>query len=404
MQPIDRLAETLQQLQGADSEALDAARSALDQLATDPGVTSAVLAFTARTVQLLERMRSEARDAAVDDLARLRAEVSRFRADAASGAGEEARFVARRDIAENIERTERALLNITSPRPGDDRLDTVFRNILTIRSAARATGLTTVADLATSVESLLDAARRRDIVLARQHLDLALEACDVMLALLHDDGSVDAPSVQSVRGLLGAIRHASAGGDLRTTASAVADGVARIGQVLIDLGVADADRVNEALSAQRSGVHVLAERLRHAGLENAEAIEAQLLQGGPLAVAIERMITRLDVIDADRLHDAVEQARASGRRLGELLDLDDADLVQVMREQRRRRRAARGGLPPARPALESTTGGDTNAATERPEVATASTVRVSAARVDALTLAIDALDATFESLAADPAF
>jgi two-component system chemotaxis sensor kinase CheA len=81
---------------------------------------------------------------------------------------------------EHIHNAETLLLELETQPANPDNLNSIFRACHTVKGVAGFLGLTDVAALSHSMENLMDMARKGDLALGPEHIDLLLESMDVL--------------------------------------------------------------------------------------------------------------------------------------------------------------------------------------------------------------------------------
>lgn len=117
-------------------------------------------------------------------------------------------------VAENLEHiqlAERALLDLESNPNAVGGIDTVFRAFHTIKGTSGVLGFPSIQDLAHLGENLLDDIRKGRVQLSGGLIDLALESCDVLKAMIHGIETIQpGAEIPQPAGLAGFIRRLGA--------------------------------------------------------------------------------------------------------------------------------------------------------------------------------------------------
>lgn len=214
-------------------------------------------------------------------------------------------FVA--EAMEHLDNSDAHLLTLETDAKDDEALNAVFRAFHTIKGVAGFLELPNIQKLAHESENLLDRARKGQLELSGEPMDLAFEAVDVMKRMVNrvaaalQSGSPMEPedALPALLTKLGV--YLESGGNApkaprAPTAKAAAKpeaGGKKLGEILVAEGKVSAEDIDKALAAQGD-----------AGRE-----------------IVGELCVRANLISRKQLDDALEQQRSSGggKRLGEIL-------------------------------------------------------------------------------------
>ncbi len=160
------------------------------------------------------------------------------------------------EAREHLENADVNLLTIESDPHEAEALNAVFRAFHTIKGVAGFLALDDVQTLAHQAENLLDKARKQDLNLEGGNIDLTFEAVDFMKRLVdHVSHSLTTgdplPAEPALPGLVDRLVAASSGKQPpESPLPQVAPGK-RIGEILVESGLADESAVESALDKQQ---------------------------------------------------------------------------------------------------------------------------------------------------------
>ncbi|MFH1076865.1 MAG: chemotaxis protein CheA [Pseudomonadota bacterium] len=191
------------------------------------------------------------------------------------GSGEDARQEPIQDpellanfISESQEHLESIELNILSLEEDPENIEVInaiFRPFHTIKGVAGFLNLTVINHLAHDVESLLDDARNKKLIVNAQIIDIVLEAVDIMKTMVQQlqkdlETGFHAPAGVDIKPFIVRLKKVAITGAASTTTiasvagwSLKADGspgVAAIGEILIEQGAVSRADVDNAVKAQ----------------------------------------------------------------------------------------------------------------------------------------------------------
>jgi two-component system, chemotaxis family, sensor kinase CheA len=223
---------------------------------------------------------------------------------------------------DHIHVIEKSLLRLETAPTDDEALNLVFRSCHTLKGLAGFLDLPEIQGLAHAAESLMDQARNHEITLCPEHVDLLLEVTDCFKELVNGleialAGGDFHPTTQ-VDSLVARLKAPHDLEPMKTISSE--KGNSRIGEVLIEHGLATTASVDEALEAQRKGDprplgEILLQGNDVSARDVAQVLGAQIEARKPAAVAqdhgnkasVEENI-RVPVQRLDLLIDAIGEA------------------------------------------------------------------------------------------------
>lgn len=225
------------------------------------------------------------------------------------------------EAREHLDAADVCLLNLEGNAHDNENINALFRRVHTLKGVAGFLALEDIHALAHESESLLERVRRGDIVLAGGTIDVVFDAVDSLKRLVaavqrsmstgnplaHDEDL--APLVARIQAAArGQVDPESVEIDPKTA------GGRKLGDILVESGVATRESVELALNCQQAGPEVpkLGELLVREGQASArdvaQALRAQRISSTGQAVKIKETLK----VDADRLDQLVE-------RIGELV-------------------------------------------------------------------------------------
>lgn len=321
------------------------------------------------------------------------------------------------EAREHLENAEQALLELEHDPQNGELINTVFRAFHTIKGVAGFLNLGPIVSLAHSAETLLDRVRDGSIELNSQLMDVSLQSCDMLSQLIGACEGGAPPSASAHQALVDRLVRAAEGetelGAQPTLERTPDPSFHPLGEVLVGLGMATEEDLEEALERQAEGALALRQILIDAGLTDIDAVESSIEGGAEVGKVISERLVKMGFVERSRLEDAIEAKRQSGRRLGELLGLSAEELAKALREQRNLRRtelesneAGSGSPTGAGSGSGPATGGG------KPSLATAGTnrrpaidktVKVSTSRMDNLVTMVGELVIAQQMIVQDPA-
>lgn len=176
----DGPAQLLEQAQGTTSEATEALQEILQKEAQD----------TAKSIEIISE--------AISSLQKVTDEISQgittSESEPVETTPEESTVVSETDVAflldfiaeagEHIESAKAGLLELEGKPDDKDIINQIFRGFHTLKGLAAFFNLTQIGQLAHSAENLLDLARKGELTLAGENIDLIFEAIDMMKKLV----------------------------------------------------------------------------------------------------------------------------------------------------------------------------------------------------------------------------
>ncbi len=185
----------------------------------------------------------------------------------------------------HLDNADVQLLTLEGNPEEKESLNAVFRSFHTIKGVAGFLDLVEIKELAHVSEDLLDRARKGNILLTGTVMDAVFESVDTLRSLVRDvevalSSGEPLPANPSLPRLISLLRDILAGRQVQAAFSRQikAEPNKRLGEILVDSGVVQADTLNRAL-AEKDGDMPLGEALvKKAGvpaMEVAHALRAQ---------------------------------------------------------------------------------------------------------------------------------
>jgi two-component system chemotaxis sensor kinase CheA len=254
------------------------------------------------------------------------------------------------ESTEHLENADVHLLTIETNPEDQEALNAVFRGFHTIKGSAGMLGLKRISALAHESENLLGLARDGKVVLENEAIDAVFDAVDALRRMVEAGGNAlrnreAMPSDEAVPHLIARIKAVVAGTPLSPEPSAVIGEGKRVGEALVDSGVATREGVEKALSRQANPPkeRKVGEILREANLTSerrvSTALAEQKQEGGSRKLG--DILVDLGEISEEDLEAALEKQRSDPSRpkLGELLVrtgvADPKDVAHALRGQKR---------------------------------------------------------------------
>lgn len=219
----------------------------------------------------------------------------------------------------HLDNADVQLLTIEGNPEEKEALNAVFRSFHTIKGVAGFLDLVEIKELAHVSEDLLDRARKGNILLTGTVMDAVFESVDTLRSLVRDvehalsSGEL-LPANSSLSKLIGSLRDILAGRQVQAAFSRQikAEPNKRLGEILVDSGVVQADTLSRAL-AEKDGDMPLGEALvKNAGvpaMEVAHALRAQneaRKSSEPAAAGVQvKETVKIDTERLDKLLDAI---------------------------------------------------------------------------------------------------
>jgi two-component system chemotaxis sensor kinase CheA len=210
------------------------------------------------------------------------------------------------------------LLDLETEPNNPAAVNAVFRAFHTIKGVAGFLELSQIKTLAHEIETLLDKARKQELTLDGNVVDLLFVAKDLMVRLIDGlagamaSGQV-APQVSGLVELLERIRAAAAGNvgkDAPSLGIEAGETGARVGDILVDAGVVTAHELQEVVRRQRESEprkklgELLVESGRASAREVAAALRSQKAASAEPA-AVPREAVKIDAGRLDQLVDMI---------------------------------------------------------------------------------------------------
>jgi len=252
---------------------------------------------------------------------------------------------------EHLDAADVHLLTLESDPENEESLNAVFRAFHTIKGVAGFLALDEVQELAHEEENLLDRARKNELTLAGQVMDITFSAVDALKTLVGQVAEAlgtgePLPFNDFVPGLIRRIRSASSGqlGEDEPMADGVAGDAPKLGEMLVESGAASSAAVEEALNEQGQPAQpkkvgeILVDSVATSSAAVEEALEVQRTHpsGSKTGeIMVEMGTARQEDVDAAL---AKQQEEPSQPRLGQILvekgETSAKEVVQALRAQR----------------------------------------------------------------------
>jgi two-component system chemotaxis sensor kinase CheA len=218
-------------------------------------------------------------------------------------------FVA--ESREHLDAIEPLLLDLESEPTRGDCLNSIFRACHTIKGVAGFLGLGDVSQLAHSMESLMDLARKGELLLSGGHIDALLQGVDCMRRLVDSvEAGIDAGSYTVPENFGAVLETLGSPYTIGIDGEAVEPTSARTGDILVARGEASKEAVDEAIARQQQGdARRIGEILIGEGTTNASSVAGALASQNAAKQSknIEDTI-RVPVQRLDQLIDAIGEA------------------------------------------------------------------------------------------------
>lgn len=159
------------------------------------------------------------------------------------------------EAKEHLESVDVELLNLEGDPGNQDALNAVFRVFHTMKGTAGFLSLDDIKNLAHATETLLDRARKEEIVLAGSAIDIVFDVVDTMKRYVADLATSLSSGEPLVRDdelpeLILKIKAVASGDALPEDVPEQTD--KKIGEILVESKAATTDQVNEALATQKT--------------------------------------------------------------------------------------------------------------------------------------------------------
>jgi two-component system, chemotaxis family, sensor kinase CheA len=253
---------------------------------------------------------------------------------------------------EHLDNADVHLLTIETDPQDAEALNAVFRAFHTIKGVAGFLALDDVLALSHEAENLLDRARKHDLVLEGGCIDVTFDAVDMLKRLiahvaeaLASRGVLEAEA--SLHDLIARIRAAISGEDIKAAPVPPVDPGQKLGEVLVEKGVASETAVADALhqqqldmSCEKLGELLLSENiLTRSQLDS--ALKEQAARSGD--VKLGELLLELGLVTKEDLGRELEKQEKGPAKppVGELLVKSGAaapkDVAQALRGQKQQR-------------------------------------------------------------------
>jgi chemotaxis protein histidine kinase CheA len=215
---------------------------------------------------------------------------------------------------EHIHTAETMLLELETEPTNAGNIDSVFRAWHTIKGVAGFLNLKTVSRIAHSMESLMDRARKRELVLDPAHIDLLLESNDCLKTFVGiiEEATCNGTSFTVPDNYDALLKRLTSPATL-SSQGASAEGMAaekKIGEILAESGSVQPQSIEDALAKQRAGDtrkigEILIDDKKIAARAVGQALATQT--AARVGAAIEETI-RVPVNRIDQLVDTIGEA------------------------------------------------------------------------------------------------
>ena len=256
------------------------------------------------------------------------------------------------EAKEHLDNADVHLLTLETEPQNEEALNAVFRAFHTIKGVSGFLALDDVQSLSHEAENLLDRARKGDLTLEGGYIDLTFDAVDFLKRLIdHVAASLESgeplPYEVELPGLVKRLSSAAAGKIIEAAKVPVVEPEQRLGEVLVESGVASPAAVERAAYMQHlePGPEKLGEMLLHdnlmsrAQLEEALAVQRQPGEKRKLG----EILIDTGAVTADDLAALLDKQEHGPDRpkMGELLvksgDASAKEVAQAVRGQTRQR-------------------------------------------------------------------
>jgi len=216
---------------------------------------------------------------------------------------------------EHIHVMESRLLDLETDPNAEEPLNAVFRACHTVKGLAGFLELTEVQKLAHAMETLMDKARTRQLVLNVGHTDILLSSADCLKELvLGVEEQLKGNSHPIPATLSDMLRRLASPELLDVVDTPKVLATAKVGEILVETGIASAEKVQAALEIQKGGdtrklgeILVEDQLVSPRGIGQALGAQTQAKQQAQLQQSIEESV-RVPVTRLDQLIDAIGEA------------------------------------------------------------------------------------------------
>lgn len=208
------------------------------------------------------------------------------------------------EAKEHLASIEISMISLEADPDDKEAVNSVFRPFHSIKGVAGFLNLKGIHELTHEVENILDEARSGHVKITDALIDLVLNAVDILKVLLGEledassgrDGA--GMSTHLIRGFMERVRHFRPDAEGEALREAP-----RIGKILVDQGVIEPERLEEAAERSRRGNRRIGEELVSEGLVAPQDLERALRQQRQLKEGAASV--RVDTMKLDSLVDMV---------------------------------------------------------------------------------------------------
>ena len=216
---------------------------------------------------------------------------------------------------EHIHVMESRLLDLETDPANEDALHAVFRACHTIKGLAGFLELGSVQKLAHVTETLMDKARNHQIVLSVAHTDLLLMATDCLKELVNGvESLLKGEQAEPCKHYEDVFNKLSSSEMLDPSVTLKVDPMAKVGEILVDAGIASSEKIEQALELQKGGdgrklgeILVQEQQVEARGVAQALGAQTAAKQQAQMQQNIEESV-RVPVTRLDQLIDAIGEA------------------------------------------------------------------------------------------------
>ncbi len=256
---------------------------------------------------------------------------------------------------DHLDASDVHLLTLESDPQNEDALNAVFRAFHTIKGVAGFLALSEIQTLSHEAESLLDRARKGELLLAGAAIDVTFDAVDVMKRLVgyveHSLSTGDPLEREGALGQLMARIKAVLSGDIPPEqAEASGKGVdpaGKLGEILVESGAVTEEAVDDALQKQHEPptLEKIGEMLVAANIASHKDIETALARqaADPDGLKIGEILVDMGVATAEKIEAALGKQKEPPRqkKLGKILVKEHAAAAKDVAKAIRSQKAAR---------------------------------------------------------------
>lgn len=258
------------------------------------------------------------------------------------------------EAMEHLDNADVHLLTLETAPTEEDALNAVFRAFHTIKGVAGFLALEAVQRLAHEAESMLDRARKGELVLAGPAIDASFSSVDMLKRLIGqvrhalESGGPLLPE-PGVASLIAEIQLAATGAGARLATTEIPPSQKPLGEILIEEGRASEDAIDAALSEQENlpQERKLGEILVQNMVTSSARIDQSLAiqQSHPDNPKLGEVLRGLGAISDEELGGALEQQGQAPKRpkVGEILVRSGAASARDVAQALRAQEAAREG-------------------------------------------------------------